>query len=236
MDDEARCLRTVLSGIVTICAAAIVMAACGAESAPTELVPTQAPLPTATMPPIPTLVPTALPPTATPVPSPTSVPPTPTATGTATPSPTPSPTASPEPTPTPALGPEIEAAATAGDCEFFLEVANSAEKRQVGLMGRESMGRDRGMLFVFSEERVLGFWMKNTLIPLDIIFVDSGLTVVDVQTMRPEHEIAPAPLPTYTSAAPALYAIEVNEGVAAECGIEPGDAVELRNLNPGVLK
>ena len=186
------------------------------------------------MPPIPTLVPTALPPTATPVPTPTPVPPTPTAT--ATPAPEPSPTATPEPTPTPALGPEIEAAATAGDCEFFLEVANSAEERQVGLMGRESMGRDRGMLFVFSEERVLGFWMKNTLIPLDIIFIDSGLTVVDVQTMRPEHEIAPAPLPTYTSAAPALYAIEVNEGVAAECGIEPGDAVELRNLNPGVLQ
>ena len=92
------------------------------------------------------------------------------------------------------------------------------------------------MLFVFSEERVLGFWMKNTLIPLDIIFIDSGLNVVDVQTMRPEHEIAPAPLPTYISAAPALYAIEVNEGVAAECGIEPGDAVELRNLNPGVLQ
>ena len=103
-------------------------------------------------------------------------------------------------------------------------------------MGRGVLGKYRGMLFVFANEQVLSFWMKNTLIPLDIIFVDKHLAVVDVQTMRPEHEIAPAPLPTYTSAAPALYAIEVNEGVASECGIEPGDAVELRNLNPGVLQ
>ncbi len=123
-----------------------------------------------------------------------------------------------------------------GDCEFFLEVANSAEERAVGLMGRESMGRDRGMLFVFSAEQVLGFWMKNTLIPLDIIFIDSDLSVVDVQTMRPEHEIAPDPLPTYYSAAPALYAIEINEGVASECGIELGVTVELRNLTQGVLQ
>ena len=221
---------------MTIFAAAIVMAACGAESAPTELVPTQAPLPTATMPPIPTPVPTALPPTVTPVPSPTPVPPTPTATATPAPTPSPTATATQEPTPTPALGPEIEASAVMGDCEFFLEVANSAEERAVGLMGRESMGRDRGMLFVFSAEQVLGFWMKNTLIPLDIIFIDSDLSVVDVQTMRPEHEIAPDPLPTYYSAAPALYAIEINEGVAAECGIEPGVTAELHNLTQGVLQ
>lgn len=89
---------------------------------------------------------------------------------------------------------------------------------------------DRGMLFVFEGEQLLGFWMKNTLIPLDIIFIATNLMVVDVQTMRPEHEIAPDPLPIYTSAAPALYAIEVNEGRAAECGVEPGGAVELRNL------
>ena len=120
-----------------------------------------------------------------------------------------------------------------GGCDFFLEVANSPETRAVGLMGRESLGHDRGMLFVFEREQVLGFWMKNTLIPLDIIFIDSELTVVDVQTMRPEHETAPD-LPVYTSAAPALYAVEVNEGRAAGCGIEPGGTVTLVNLMPGV--
>lgn len=100
-------------------------------------------------------------------------------------------------------------------------------------MGRESLGRERGMIFVFEQEQILGFWMKNTLIPLDIIFIDSSETVVDVQTMRPEHETAPEPLPIYQSEAPARYAIEVNEGVAAACGIEPGDTVTLVNLTPG---
>ena len=99
-------------------------------------------------------------------------------------------------------------------------------------MNRESLGQDRGMLFVFEQEQVLGFWMKNTLIPLDIIFIDSEQFVVDVQTMRPEHEIAPDPLPIYQSEGPALYAIEVNEGVAAECGIVPGDFVTLTVLKP----
>ena len=95
--------------------------------------------------------------------------------------------------------------------------------------GRESLGRDHGMVFVFAEEQTLSFWMKGTLIPLDIIFIDGDSVVVDVQTMRPERETAPN-LPITRSAAPARYAIEVNEGVAAACGIEPGVAAEIRTL------
>ncbi len=108
-------------------------------------------------------------------------------------------------------------------------MADDPEERAAGLMGRESLGHDRGMLFVYSDEEILSFWMKGTLIPLDIIFINRDSVVVDVQTMRPEHETAPD-LPITRSAAPARYAIEVNEGVAAECGIEPGAAAELRNL------
>ena len=88
------------------------------------------------------------------------------------------------------------------------------------------------MLFVFQRERELSFWMRNTLIPLDIIFVDEDLNVVDVQTMRPEHEAEGGSLPIYASAAPARYAIEVNEGVASRCAIEPGAPVMLREINP----
>ncbi len=100
-------------------------------------------------------------------------------------------------------------------------------------MGRESLGQDRGMLFVFEKAQVLSFWMKNTLIPLDIIFVDENLAVVDVQTMRPEHEATGDSLPVHTSAAPARYAIEVNEGAAATCEIETGAPVHLREIRPG---
>ncbi len=96
-------------------------------------------------------------------------------------------------------------------------------------MGRESLGHDRGMLFVYADEQVLSFWMKGTLIPLDIIFINRDSVVVDVQTMRPERETAPN-LPITRSAAPARYAVEVNQGIAAECGIEPGIAAEIRRL------
>ncbi len=119
--------------------------------------------------------------------------------------------------------------ASIGACELYLEVADDPEERAVGLMGRESLGRDRGMLFAYANEQILSFWMKSTLISLDIIFINGDSVVVDVQSMRPEHETAPN-LPITRSAAPARYAIEVNAGVAAECGIEPGVVAEIRPL------
>ena len=168
---------------------------------------------------------------ATATPSPTLEPtPTPAPTRTATSNPTPAPTPTPPaPTPTPVLGPEIQATASIGACELYLEVADDPEERAVGLMGRESLGRDRGMLFVFADDQILGFWMKGTLIPLDIVFINGDSVVVDVQTMRPERETAPN-LPITRSAVPARYAIEVNEGIAAECGIEPGAVAAIRSL------
>ena len=85
------------------------------------------------------------------------------------------------------------------------------------------------MLFVYANDQILSFWMKGTRIPLDIVFISGDSVVVDVQTMRPEHETAPN-LPITRSAAPTRYAIEVNEGVAAECGIEPGVSAAIRTL------
>ena len=117
-------------------------------------------------------------------------------------------------------------------CVFYLEVADTPDEWVQGLMGRESLGWNRGMLFVFEEERELGFWMRNTLIPLDIVFLDQELVVVDVQTMRPEHENESRSLPIYTSAAPAMYAIEINEGEVERCGIKPEESVVLRFINP----
>ena len=97
-------------------------------------------------------------------------------------------------------------------------------------MERESMPIDQGMLFVYDFQQELNFWMKNTLIPLDIAYLNDELQVVDVQTMIPEHEILPDPLPIYTSAFPAKFALEVNAGVAADCGITPGVTMRLTYL------
>ena len=130
----------------------------------------------------------------------------------------------------PMLAAVIEATGTVGICELQLELVNNNQERGKGLMHRTSMPMDQGMLFVFDLEDELNFWMKNTLIPLDIVFFDRTLRVVDVQSMIPEHEIAPAPLPFYTSAAPAKFALEVNAGVASKCSIKLGDTMNLNYL------
>jgi uncharacterized membrane protein (UPF0127 family) len=134
---------------------------------------------------------------------------------------------------TPVIAPVvvIAAYATLGACDFRLEVADTATERGRGLMERESLPPDQGMLFVYGIQQELNFWMKNTLIPLDIVFLNDALTVVDVQTMIPEHEILPNLLPIYTSAAPAKFALEVNAGVAADCGITPNLVMSLSYLN-----
>ena len=130
----------------------------------------------------------------------------------------------------PMLAAVIEATGTVGICKFQLELANNNEERGKGLMHRTSMPMDQGMLFVFDLEDELNFWMKNTLIPLDIVFFDRTLRVVDVQSMIPEHEIVPALLPFYTSAAPAKFALEVNAGVASNCSIKLGSTMKLNYL------
>jgi hypothetical protein len=94
-------------------------------------------------------------------------------------------------------------------------------------MERTSFPDDHAMIFVYASETVLSFWMFNTLISLDIVFVDNALRVVDVQRMDPEPGVSSDRLKVYPSAAPARYAIEVNAGRAEACGIEVGDAVAL---------
>ena len=111
---------------------------------------------------------------------------------------------------------------------FRLEVARAPQERARGLMGREHLARDAAMIFVFAEEAYRSFWMKNTLIPLDILFLDSSGVVVDVQTMTPQVGAPDSELTVYPSAAPARYAIEINAGLAMELGIEPGAQVLFR--------
>ena len=112
--------------------------------------------------------------------------------------------------------------------EFSVELAITPEERQRGLSNRESLPADAGMLFVYEEERVLSFWMRETLIPLDILFIDREGRIVDIQTMAPEPGVSTGDLTTYRSAEPAMYALEVNAGVADELGLMPGMEVSFR--------
>jgi len=108
-----------------------------------------------------------------------------------------------------------------GSKQLTLEVADTPDARQTGLMRRDSMPADRGMLFVFPTEESLGFYMKNTRIPLDIVFIDAVGQVVSIHTMKPYD------LSTTRSAKPAKYAIEVNAGIAKESGVKVGDLIAI---------
>jgi len=101
-----------------------------------------------------------------------------------------------------------------------VEVVREPEERALGLMFRERLAPDSGMLFIFDSLDILRFWMKNTLIPLDIAFADEDGVIVDIQRM--------AALDTttgYTSAAPARYAVEANLGWFAAGGTRVGDTI-----------
>jgi len=119
---------------------------------------------------------------------------------------------------------------TIKDHAFRLWVADSFDEQQRGLMfvsadqmAPLSDGTERGMIFVFPRERYLSFWMKNTIIPLDIAYVDDDGVVVSTYTMAPLDER----LGQYESARPAKYAIEVNADRFAAIGLEPGDQIEI---------
>ncbi len=103
------------------------------------------------------------------------------------------------------------------------EIADHYIERARGLMYRTALAEDRGMLFVFDEEQELSFWMKNTLIPLSIAFMDSEGRIVDIQDMK----ALDADPPHYVSAEPARYALEVNQGFFEERGVEVGDRTDL---------
>jgi hypothetical protein len=111
-----------------------------------------------------------------------------------------------------------------------LEVADNDSERAEGLMYRESLASDHGMVFVYDRPQSLSFWMKNTLIPLDMIFVAANGTVLNV-----EHADVPAENSTdygsYTSDGFAQYVVEVNRGFANRTGVGPGTEVEFSGLN-----
>jgi uncharacterized membrane protein (UPF0127 family) len=108
---------------------------------------------------------------------------------------------------------------------FTVELAETQEKQALGLMFRDSMPDDHGMLFLFPVEGMRSFWMKNTKIPLDIFYFDEDLRLVSVSENTPPCRSPRCP--GYPSTGPAKYVLELNAGKAAELAVQPGDVLEL---------
>ncbi len=109
-----------------------------------------------------------------------------------------------------------------GNATFKCQVADDFYERQQGLMGVEELEQDRGMLFVFDSPRTVSFWMKDTLIPLDIIFINETGHVLNVAQADPEPGVPDDQLTHYDSNGAALWVVEINQGICESQGIVPG--------------
>jgi len=109
---------------------------------------------------------------------------------------------------------------------ILVEVAKTNEERSYGLMFKKQMDANKGMLFIFEDERILSFWMKNTLIPLSVGFFNKSKRLVDIQDMKVE-PLGTNHYPAYPSSGPAKYALEVNQGWFKKNNISPGAMLDL---------
>jgi len=100
-----------------------------------------------------------------------------------------------------------------------IEIANSPQKRALGLMYRRNLPANEGMLFIFPQSHQLSFWMKNTLIPLSIAFINEQGVIMQINDLIPYNEEA------VTSREAVLFALEVNQNFFKKNGITPGDRI-----------
>jgi len=109
---------------------------------------------------------------------------------------------------------------------FNVEIADTPEKRRAGLMNRESLAIDSGMLFTFEKEGIYNSWMKNTLIPLDIIWLNKDNEIIfikeNAQPCRTEQ------CETFGPEKKAKYMLEINGGLAEKIGVKTGDEIKFK--------
>ncbi len=135
----------------------------------------------------------------------------------------PAPTAAANPTRHPISGLEVIPLTIDQDGKahaFRVEMAQTEEQQQKGLMFRTAMGADEGMLFPSPAPEPRSFWMKNTVIPLDIVFIGPDHLISNIAANAVPYSLDPIP-----SSGPAIAVLELNGGRAAELGIEPGARV-----------
>lgn len=110
---------------------------------------------------------------------------------------------------------------------YGVELARTPEERGRGLMYRKTLKQDRGMFFIFSSSTIQSFWMKNTLIPLDMIFIDENLKVAGIVENAQPHDLSGQHINR-----PSRYVLEVNSGETARHGIVPGTLVVPQGFKP----
>lgn len=113
---------------------------------------------------------------------------------------------------------------------FTVTIADDDQSRARGLMFVDELPDDQGMLFVFRREAPRAFWMRNTRIPLDIIYLNATLQVVDI--IKNAKPCRSQRCPSYPSAKPAQYVLELNGGMSDRLGLEIGDSITVGHINP----
>lgn len=114
---------------------------------------------------------------------------------------------------------------------FQVEVADTPAKRQLGLQYRTELAADRGMIFLFPAPSVQSFWMKNTPLPLDMIFIGSDRKVAGIV-----EQTAPFSLDSRSVGVPSQFVLEINGGLSKRLGIKAGDSVRFEGIAPQAVK
>ena len=115
-----------------------------------------------------------------------------------------------------------------------VDLAIDAETRAQGLMYRDRLAEDAGMLFFFPQSEVQSFWMKNTVIPLDIIWIDEARKIVHVKQDVPPCRFDPCP--SYDPGVPARYVLELGGGVARKHRVVEGETVRFEGMEKVTLR
>ncbi len=115
-----------------------------------------------------------------------------------------------------------------GENPFTVEVVDTPETRAQGLMYRQELADDAGMLFDFREERPVSFWMRNTYIPLDMLFIEADGTILNIHVNARPHDTTSIP-----SDGPVRFVLEIPGGQSEELGISAGDTVEHPRITAG---
>lgn len=129
-------------------------------------------------------------------------------------------------TPSNTLPPLRTVTMNVGNTVIDVEVAITYQEQMQGLMHRESMPENHGMLFVYSQPKYMSFWMKNTFIPLSIAYIREDGIIGNIEDMVPQQGTM-TPVERYNSKYKSLYALEMNQGWFEKQGVKAGDRIEI---------